>query len=235
MSAPAKVLASDSKTLAFVTWSSLEFPVLTDRARQRDVDFLHQKSCTCITKNVAKPRRESWRDALMAVAEARGVPYVPLEASCSHCDEAFGSGRERHARVGDDTICQFCHNRWKSGEPPINSVRRPAMCLCCGGSFSNNRSYAGPHGPYTTCESCDHRRRHGKTGPAEPEEASYCRDCGCGSGDCDCGSGGGGSGYADAHYHCGCGCGAAHCDCGCGHGPCQRATPTPPALATSAE
>ena len=29
---------------------------------QRDGDLLHQKSCTCLAKNVAKPRRESWRE-----------------------------------------------------------------------------------------------------------------------------------------------------------------------------
>ena len=120
---------------------------------------------------------------LIAVAEARGVPFVPLEATCSHCDEAFDSNLERHARVGDVTVCWNCKNRWRGGKPPIKSVRRPAMCLCCGGPFSNNKSYAGPYGPYTTCHACDCRRLHGKTGPAEPKEASYCRGCGCGNGD----------------------------------------------------
>ena len=122
-------------------------------------------------------------DALIAEAAARGVPYVPLEASCHHCDEAFGSGRERYSRVAGVTICKLCHNRWRSGAPPIKSVRRPAMCLCCGGPFKNNHYYTGPRGPYTTCDSCEQRRQYGKTGPAEPKEASYCRDCGCGSGD----------------------------------------------------
>ena len=57
------------------------------------------------------------------------------------------------------------------------------MCLCCGGPFTTNKYYAGPHGPYTTCQWCDGRRQHGKTGPSEPREASYCRGCGCGFGD----------------------------------------------------
>ena len=124
-------------------------------------------------------------DALIAEAAARGVPYVPLEASCPHCDEAFGSGRGRYSRVAGVTICHACHHRWKTGEPPIKSRRRPAMCLCCGGPFTRNCYYTGPHGPHTTCESCEKRRQHGKNGPAEPKEASYCRSCGCGSGDSD--------------------------------------------------
>ena len=57
------------------------------------------------------------------------------------------------------------------------------MCLCCGGPFKNNQHYTGPHGPFTACRSCENRRQNGKTGPAEPKEASYCRDCGCGNDD----------------------------------------------------
>jgi hypothetical protein len=55
------------------------------------------------------------------------------------------------------------------------------MCLLCGGPFTDNHYYPGPHGPYTRCRSCEGRRRRGMTGPAEPKEASYCRGCGCGS------------------------------------------------------